>query len=155
MAERKQKSAKEKSEIEQLLERIGGAEALAQLNADPLDVRDIVQEGYDPLAFYGSDYRPELIRYSWVSNEQQAARLRDQRFFPITGDVKMRGISTGIIMGRLMKDEAVYQAGRRKKDYERRTGKTTDVRNMGDPGQNGRFSLATNNTPRKKRLGED
>lgn len=149
-------AAKKSSDLEDYLRRVGGEEAVGRMQADPISVKDVIQDGDDPFGFYGADYRPDLMRYSWVPNAAAAERLKRQAFFAIDGDVKMRGLSGGIIMGRLLRDEATYRAARQQRDYERRTGRTQQTKQMGDGANPGRFSLTSKNSPRMKRIdGED
>ncbi len=128
------------------LMRTSGQAAVDRFLGPRLEVSEVIQDG--------SDHRPDLMRYSWVQTEQAAERLKRQKFFKIDGDVRLRGMSGGIVMGRLLKDEAAYKRARQLRDYERRSGSKSKRQQVGDPSAQAQFSIGSRNTPAQVRRDE-
>ena len=136
------------------LMRTGGQAAVDRFLGPRLEVSEVIQDGDNPFDWYGSDHRPDLMRYSWVQTEQAAERLKRQKFFKIDGDVRLRGMSGGIVMGRLLKDEVAYKRARQLRDYERRSGSKSKRQQVGDPSAQAQFSIGSRNTPAQVRRDE-
>ena len=122
------------------------------LDAPATQITDAILGSENLFAFIGDDARPDLFHYSRVETDKDIARFMGKHFVIIADwrngkpdlDVRMRGAAGGVIMGRLHKHEAVYQAARVKKNHERKYGKTRA--NKGIAGRSGHGQLRTDST---------
>lgn len=147
MANKKQRIEQEQDAATAFLISVGVDKAKAE--ALPKNLGGLNINSENPFAFIGSDYRPDLVRYSVVDNDLQQRDLERKGFvrLPDSADVHQIGVSGGRIMARpkALDDKAKEERARR--DYNRRNSKNVRSGEVLDNKNGARFDITSNYTP--------
>ena len=103
-----------------------------------------------PFDWNGSDYRPDLFRYSMVFSDRQQRELERKGFFRLDEkavDVRQNGINDGRIMARPMDLELKAREARAEIDFLRRTAKNVNTRGVLDQETGASYDITTNYSP--------
>tara|TARA_Y100001970_G_C13734438_1_gene603089 strand:- start:33 stop:503 length:471 start_codon:yes stop_codon:yes gene_type:complete len=126
---------------------MGVSEEKAKARAKSLPSMNL--NGESPFTFAGSQYRPDLFRYSVVSNDKQQRDLERKGFtkLPESADVYQIGVSGGRIMVRDIDIDRKAKAERARRDYDRRNAKNRKSGGVLDQETGARFDITSNASP--------